>query len=360
MEVDLFIDKFGGFTEKYLFYDGTVELRYEPKEHVYYLVTNRGLIAQDGVTSVCGIIDKSEALIPWACKMMAEKLLNTIPRDSIDEKWIGVMPIAAFEQYVKAAKSAHKDKLEEAANIGHLAHNWIERQIRNTLAAGKHSLSELKALDPAPEDPRVISCCLAAVMWMSDHNIRWLETEKKIYSLRYEYAGTMDGLCYASSCRDPSCCPEPFKDRLSLMDWKTSNHLYPEYLLQTAAYQYAYMEEHKVVIEDRWIIRLGKQDAAFEKWHLTGEDFNEDIDAFLDALSLSRTIQIVRNRAERREKEGKDAIRAEKEKARQEALTIKCQKADRYKGHRYPSCNGGDPCQTCLSKYRQTPRKGEQ
>jgi hypothetical protein len=34
MSLDSFIEKFNGFTEPYFFYNGEIELRYEPKDHV--------------------------------------------------------------------------------------------------------------------------------------------------------------------------------------------------------------------------------------------------------------------------------------------------------------------------------------
>ena len=70
-----------------------------------------------------------------------------------------------------------------------------------------------------------------------------------------------------------------FKYRLSLSDCKTSNSLRVEYLLQIAAYQHAYQEETGENIEDRWVIRLGKDDATeFDPWHTEGDEpFRQDL-----------------------------------------------------------------------------------
>ena len=78
--IDQFIDRFSGLSEEYKFYNGSVTLQYEPKSHTYFLTLPNGeLEAQQGVTSVCHIIDKSKQLIPWGCKMMAAKLLASVP-----------------------------------------------------------------------------------------------------------------------------------------------------------------------------------------------------------------------------------------------------------------------------------------
>lgn len=354
MEIDQFISQFGGLTESYLFYNNTVQLRFDIKKHIYYLVTQDGLVTVDGVTNSCHIIDKSDALIAWAVKMMAQKLLATIPRDTIaPDTFIAPMSYGEFEQHVLAAKSAHKDKLDEASNIGHLAHNWIEQCI-------KYELNSSQGIPyiPMPENEQARNCCRAAVAWMLGHNIRWICTERKVYSRDFKYAGTMDGLCWVDSCQDPKCCREEFKDRLSLADWKTSNDLYPEYLLQTAAYMNAYMEEFPdQQIVDRWVIRLGKEDAKFDPWHVYGSDYEEDLDAFLDTLHLSRSLEVVKDRMKERHNVAKAIIKEEKRIAKEVALAVACKRSAQYMGIRKPKCNGGNPCQTCLAKYQE--RHGE-
>ena len=52
MSLESLIQKFGGVTEEYTFYNGQVTLRYDPKDHVYLLATPDGLEVQDGVTHI--------------------------------------------------------------------------------------------------------------------------------------------------------------------------------------------------------------------------------------------------------------------------------------------------------------------
>lgn len=385
--VDQFISRFGGLTEQYEFYNGKVILHYDPKAHVYLLVKDGDLIPQEGVTNVCHIIDKSEALIPWAVKQMAAMLLTeaviTLPDGS---KQMRAMQYQEFENLVLASKTAHRDKLEEAGDVGHIAHAWIERYIKAILAHGAASVQVQEVLAKFPVDERAMNCCLAALDWMRDHNVRWLGTERKIYSRKHGYAGTMDGLCLVDSCSDPHCCKKSFKDRLTISDWKTSNYLYVEYLLQTAAYMQAYNEETEYVeiqkktplmerldelVTDRWIIRLGKEDADFDPWHAPAEDFQADWDGFNLALDLKQTVEGIRKRtkdreaevrenikaerkalreaAEAAEKERKAAERAKAKEERLEALKLKCKGADKYQGKRRPTCG----CVSCAVRYQQ-------
>ncbi len=354
MSIDAFIERFNGMTEPYWFYDNTIELRYEPKEHVYYRIEDGEFVAQDGVTSAIHIIDKSDALIPWGCKMMAAKLLSTTPVMELPtgDKIIK-MSYADYETLVLAAKSAHKEKLDEAANIGSIAHSWIEQYIKAVL--GENEDRKLELLAKFPDNERSRNCCIAALDWMQKHNVRWICTERKIYSRRYRYAGTLDGKAMVDSCDDPLCCPVPFKDRRSVIDWKSSNALYLEYVLQTAAYEFADEEELGQTIEDRWIIRLGKDDGEFDPWHLEADTFNQDFEGFLSVLSLYRNVHSIGDRIRNKANEIKAVHKARDKKARDEALKIKCAKADKYqgKGPKPPRCNGGDPCQTCIGKYKQ-------
>ena len=119
---------------------------------------------------------------------------------------------------------------------------------------------------------------------MHNHSVRWLKTEKKIYSRKYDYAGTMDGLALVDSCEDPACCARMFTDELSIIDWKSSNQLRADYLYQTAAYEQAEEEESGADIRARWILRLGKEDGKFEPWY--AQNFEDDFQTFLHCLNL--------------------------------------------------------------------------
>ncbi len=357
-EVDSFINKFSGLTEEYKFYDGQVTLRYDPKDHVYLLVTPEGLVKQDGCTTICHIIDKSNVLLPWGCKMMAQKLMASIPTEVSDAvevvgTWDGssVAPIKRtdLEKLVQAAKSAHRDKLEDAGEVGHKAHAWVEDQIKSLIAHKDDDVCY--GVDVPRDDPRVTNCCMATLHWMTAHNVRWRMTERKIYSRQYSYAGTMDGLALVDSCNDPKCCRQAFKDHLAVIDWKTSNYLYNEYILQTAAYKQAYQEETGEVIDDIFIVKLGKEDGEFEAWHIESELAAAGWDAFLKALWLSRSMKELEELVGTLKDHRKAIEKAAKAAQKAEDLKVKCKGADKYKGVRKPTCNGGNPCQTCIAKY---------
>ena len=302
------------------FYNGTITVRYyfDPLHEYFRVADNGELIRLDGVTTVSHIVDKSNMLVPWGCKMMAEELLRIVPvQEANGIAMLEPMDIEEFTKYVTSAKSAHKNKLEEAANIGHTAHAWLEDYIKVRL--GLKEASYLKW----PEDEKAKNCVQAALDWMQKHNVRWISTENKVFSKEFNYAGTMDGAAWTDSCDDIKCCPVKFKDHRSLIDWKSSNYLYIEYLYQTAAYQHAEEEEHDYKYDDRWLIRLGKTDGKFEKWHLLPEDYEDDWYGFKLCLDLYRTHHKVEDRMKVRKAFVKDEHRREKRIAKIQAQELK-------------------------------------
>ena len=336
--MDSFIQKFSGISESFFFYNGTVEIRFDEVEHKYFLVDPElgNLIPVFNVSTVSKIVDRSNALIPWTAKVTIEKLLRIIPTfikkvpkaqpvvvsdgpivglgtldTTEDVSYVPEMTLAQFSEFCQAAKTAHSDKLEDAGDVGKMAHRWIEQYIRATLAGDQVSIQGL--MTQMCKDPRATNCVLAALGWIKAHNVRWIETERKVFSKKHKCSGTLDGLCLVDSCDDPLCCPSPFKDKLTIADWKTSNYLYVEFLFQTAAYEAFYEEEFGVDITDRWVLRLGKEDGEFQPWHLGPEDFPEDFAGFLACLHLKEIVDSVEGRMS----EQKAHLRAERKRIRE-------------------------------------------
>lgn len=273
----------------YRHYNDTVELRFDKVDHVYYLMTPEGMERQLNVTTIVKIIDKSEVLTAWASKMCAEKAIRLMPYTEADTTKI--MSRSDFTTLMGTAKTAHKDRLTEAGDLGSAAHQCLEDSIKTAL---KFTAGVVQCLINLPMDERAANGAEAGFKWMQEHNVRWISTESKIYSRQHKFAGTMDGVCIVDSCANSMCCQTYFRDVMSLADWKTSNYLHVEYLYQTAGYVLAHEEEFPDVhIEDRWVLRLGKDDAEFDPWHLTRKDLEEDSLGFLNCLALLRSHELV-------------------------------------------------------------------
>jgi hypothetical protein len=344
----------------YKFYDGAETLLFERSSWSWFHVQSDGSRKLlNGVTNVVHIIDKSQALMGWATKVALAKLKRIlIERGYVtDAQHVDTSdPLPLFEdildEIITSARKADKEELDAAAETGHAAHEWIESYVKALLTDSDDRRLELLA--HLPLDDRASNACIAACEWMSDHNVRWIATERKIFSLKHGYAGTLDGLARVDFCGDPACCPNEFKDRLTLVDWKTSNYLYIEYLLQTAAYQHAHQEETGQHIEDRWIIRLGKEDAEFDPWHMEGDElFAQDFTAFLNALALYRSVDALKERIGDVQEAKVAHRRAIAQAIRDAEHLIACPVSDTYKGSRKKiGCNGlTTTCGLCTQKY---------
>ena len=258
------------------FYGGTVTLRFaKDPYHQYFREACGALTHVDGVTSACGIIDKSQFLVPWSAKMTAEKLLRTMPKvkDELGIEYIDSILWTDFETLVLEAKKAHKEKLVDASDVGSAAHAWLEDSIRWAITFNNGKVEKLT--EQEPNDHRAKNCGLAALDWMQKHSVKWISTERVVYSKEHNYAGTMDGKAIVDGV-------------LSIVDWKSSNALRSDYCLQTSAYQHADIEEFGVPIPDRHILRLGKEKGDFEPWHLGPGTIADDFEAFRLCLTLER------------------------------------------------------------------------
>lgn len=349
----LLVGEGSGTFESYYFYTRSanpIELRYNDTEHIYYRVDKGKLCPVDGVTNTVHIIDKSSMLMPWTAKVMAQKLLANIPiyTTKDERQMVSAMPYQVFLTLLMDAKSAHKDRLEDAAGVGKDAHNFIEQFI-------KKELGLIDVLPPTPTDERAVNGINASLGWMDAHDVVWIGTERKVYSRTFNYAGTLDGLALCSSCSNPFCCPVPFKNKLCLIDWKTSNYLYLTYLLQTASYSYALMEEFpEAKIDHRFLIKLGKEDGKFESWHRDALWQDRDMQGFLTCLDLTRSMRGLKDLMAESDNERKASEKAIEQAARRAGKLKDCGKKD-YKGVRSakPKCVGELPCEKCLAIWQE-------
>jgi hypothetical protein len=309
----------------YLFYNDTIKLHFDPGPHVYFRYDEDGVRRNiDGVTTVLNVISKP-FLVPWATKLCIETLQKyLISSDG------GINPFTTEEllMWMAEAKNKHKEHLEKAGDIGHIAHEILEKSIQFAIDNNKGVVLELKGLpepdfytnELTPENQKATNCANAGFQWMKNHNVRWLSTERKVYSKLYNFAGTADGKCIVDSCTDLKCCRgRVFHDHVSVADWKSSNQLSDSYAYQTAAYQFAEIEEMGEHIGDRFVLRLGKEDGEFEPWYLPADYFEDDLNAFLAALELYRSLAGI---TQRRKADAAE-LRAIIKKIRDEAKAIR-------------------------------------
>lgn len=203
-------------------YKGKVQIKFFPASHIY-MVDNKRV---SGATTFIGILDKSRALVPWATGLYTDFLTPSV--GSI-----------LTEAMLIEGEFKHEERKEEAAGIGSEIHQWVEEYIKNKLGVG-----------PAPDMPSTKQVQIgvnAFLDWEKAHKVKFISSERIVYSKKYGYVGTMD-------------IEAKVDGKLCLIDLKTSNGLYNTVRLQTAAYVKADEEESGKAYQGRWAIRLAKED----------------------------------------------------------------------------------------------------
>ena len=236
-------------------YNGKVNIEFDEGRHIFYGEKGEILLSVTGAT---GVIDKSPALMGWAVKMMSEYLISRFESGVIINRGM-----------IETAKREYRLAQKKAGNIGTEIHEWVSDWI-----LGKNP--------EMPQQENVVNGITAFLKFQKEHKIKWLESEKYIYSKKYKYAGILDAVAIIDG-------------ELVLVDFKSSNSIeYPEYALQIAGYMIAYEEEVKKKIDYRLLIKFGKNDGNFSYKKL--EDNKTDKEGFLACLKLKKTLKQINDR----------------------------------------------------------------
>ena len=192
------------------YHDGeSITLSFDKQLHAYR-VDGKPVAS---ATKVLSVISKP-ALIPWALKQGSEWVERNLYADEEDKK-IGAFKYSSrlgLAQLVKGIKSAYRGSSGSAMETGTTAHEWIEDALK-TFMSGEGSFGD-DNLPDLPDDPDACNSIDALKAWVGDNDIDFISSEEKIYSRQDNYAGTLDCAAYVNGS-------------LCIIDWKTSNGIYP-------------------------------------------------------------------------------------------------------------------------------------
>ena len=142
---------------------------------------------------------------------------------------------------------AHKEISREAQNIGSDVHKWIELWIKFKIHGGSAVADYPYEVKTPMENFH---------KWVESREVEWIDSEKKVYSKFWNYAGTIDALAKING-------------ELYVIDFKTSAKIYKEYYLQVYGYAQAI---HEMVNDDSnkhypigMIVRLDKNEKKFQE-----------------------------------------------------------------------------------------------
>lgn len=138
------------------------------------------------------------------------------------------------------------DKRDSAGDAGTLAHIMVENHINGDLLP---SLSEYP-----PEIVRMAICGFENYLnWADNNKMVIVKQEMELVSEKYQFGGCPDAIGYDN------------KNRLVLIDWKTSNGVYPDYIIQLAAYKHLWEVNNPKdpIVGGFHLCRFSKENADF-------------------------------------------------------------------------------------------------
>ena len=208
------------------------------------------------VTEILGKFKNPEPLIGWAFKK-------------------GYESGQAAAQGLPAPRSAYAEK-EEAAQAGSITHDMFECHILGTPY-------EYDGKKPLPSVMNKAKNGFAmAKRWLAGSAIKVVSTEESLVSEEHGFGGTYDALGV-----DPG-------ETYRLLDWKTSNHIYADYLIQLAAYGILVKECKGIDVGGYDILRFSKEHADFEHKYFT--DLEDGKLAFLAMLKALPHVNLLEAR----------------------------------------------------------------
>lgn len=163
-----------------------------------------------GVTTVLGRFKESGGLIHWAWK------LGTEGKD-------------------------YKQVRDDAADAGTLAHELIDTYINGGTVTLEGDSDLVR---------QALSAFQAYQNWENSTGIKIDWTERQLVSKVHKFGGTPDAF-------------GTLDNKPILLDWKTSNAVYSDYLLQLAAYALLIEENYGIDVQGYYLCRFSKENADF-------------------------------------------------------------------------------------------------
>jgi hypothetical protein len=202
-----------------------------------------------GVTTIVGRFKDSGALLWWAFgqgKLAEQGLINSL-----------------------------YDKRDESADSGTLAHLLVECHINGEPLPDLKDYSK-EIIEQAKQGFQNY------LNWADNNKMVIVKQEMELVSENYQYGGCPDAIGYDNH------------DRLCLIDWKTSNGVYPDYLIQLAAYKQLWEEnnpEHPIV-GGFHLCRFSKEHADFAHHYWSElDDAWEQFRLFRKAYELDKKLK---------------------------------------------------------------------
>lgn len=227
---------------------GNIDIDFLPNSHQY----RKGKERLISVTAVTGQLDKSGPLMYWAANLCKEHLLDMYNNRVVIDADV-----------IEKAIWQYREKRDQAADTGTIVHEWAEKHI-----AGENP--------PIPENDDAINGIIAYLKWVKEHDVKFYESERMVYSKKHNYVGLMDAAAVIDG-------------KKYAVDFKTSKGIYPEYYMQIAAYRAALTEETGEEFDGSIIVNFSKETGDFSLYET--EDHDKDFEAFVGLLYVKNWLK---------------------------------------------------------------------
>ena len=138
----------------------------------------------------------------------------------------------------------YRDTSQRAADVGTCAHAMVEADLKDKKFDAKPYPKDIVKKAKVPFE--------AWLEWKGLVDFSLLTSEESLISEKYQFGGTIDVAA--------------IKKKICILDLKTSNGVYPDHIIQLAAYGQLWDEARGNVIggnEGFYLLRLGKEEASF-------------------------------------------------------------------------------------------------
>lgn len=235
------------------------------KKHVYLMDG----VQMTGVTTVLGTIAKP-ALISWAADMTAQWIRENCDKnpETITTP-TGATLYSVTEDNLKEAVKAHTKRKEAAGDAGTDMHAEVEEYI-------KHMLADFDGV-AQKVNPGFSAGAQKFIDWAVANGIKFLASEKQVYSKEWFCAGTADFVFEKDG-------------QVLIGDLKTMKKIWDKQpAFQVAAYAKMWTEMGNKPVDGTCIVNIAKETHELtEQWF---HSLEEDTRCFEAALRLYRSLQ---------------------------------------------------------------------
>lgn len=195
------------------------------------------------VTTILSRFKDSGGLIKWAYRQGREheglalrgeyqKRLGALCAQDAGPQHLGIEIAAGallggnWREPLPPAPADLYDNVGKAAEAGTIAHDLIERHVLAKLPSGESITTLPESAQGADDETvaRALNSYAQFRRWLASTRVEVIATEQGLVSELHQYGGTLDGVG-----RDGD-------GAIVLIDWKTSNGVFAEFLFQLAAY----------------------------------------------------------------------------------------------------------------------------